>query len=29
MLDAGTLDWPFFDDAHRRFAADLAAWADR
>ena len=22
------LEWPFFDDAHRRFAADLAAWAD-
>jgi acyl-CoA dehydrogenase len=23
-----TLDWPFFGDRHRRFAADLAAWAD-
>jgi acyl-CoA dehydrogenase len=22
------LEWPFFDDAHRRFAAELAAWAD-
>jgi len=23
-----TLSWPFFDDAHRRFASDLARWAD-
>jgi acyl-CoA dehydrogenase len=23
-----TLSWPFFDDAHRRFAAALASWAD-
>jgi acyl-CoA dehydrogenase len=23
-----TLSWPFFDDAHRRFAADLARWAE-
>jgi acyl-CoA dehydrogenase len=22
------LDWPFFDDDHRRFAAGLAGWAD-
>jgi len=21
------LDWPFFDDAHRRLAADLAGWS--
>jgi acyl-CoA dehydrogenase len=25
--DAAFLDWPFFDDGHRRFAADLAEWA--
>lgn len=23
-----TLDWPFFEDRHRRFAAELSAWAD-
>ena len=23
------LDWPFFDDSHRKFAADLTAWADK
>jgi len=23
-----TLNWPFFDDAHRRFALELAHWAD-
>ena len=23
-----TLSWPFFDDGHRRFAANLARWAD-
>jgi acyl-CoA dehydrogenase len=23
-----TLNWPFFDDGHRRFAAALAKWAD-
>jgi acyl-CoA dehydrogenase len=23
-----TLNWPFFDDGHRRFAADLMRWAD-
>src|SRR6185295_20245058 len=23
-----TLSWPFFDDAHRRFAEKLARWAD-
>jgi acyl-CoA dehydrogenase len=26
--DATFLAWPFFDEHHRRFAADLAAWAD-
>jgi acyl-CoA dehydrogenase len=25
---AETLRWPFFDDGHRRFAADIARWAD-
>src|SRR5262249_62173410 len=25
---AETLGWPFFDDAHRRFAAELVRWAD-
>src|SRR5262249_20726199 len=25
---ADTLGWPFFDENHRRFAADLARWAD-
>ncbi len=25
---AETLHWPFFDDGHRRFAADIARWAD-
>ncbi|HEV7259072.1 MAG TPA: acyl-CoA dehydrogenase family protein [Bosea sp. (in: a-proteobacteria)] len=23
-----TLDWPFFEDRHRRFARELSAWAD-
>jgi acyl-CoA dehydrogenase len=23
-----TLDWPFFEERHRRFAAELSAWAD-
>ncbi len=27
MLDE-TIRWPFFDDTHRRFAADLSRWAD-
>ena len=27
MPDATFLAWPFFDDHHRRFAADLRAWA--
>jgi acyl-CoA dehydrogenase len=25
---ADTLSWPFFDDHHRRFAADLGRWAE-
>ena len=29
MLELSHLDWPFFDDRHRRFAAELAGWADR
>jgi acyl-CoA dehydrogenase len=27
MTDLSHLAWPFFDDMHRRFARDLAAWA--
>ena len=27
--DTTFLDWPFFDDRHRAFAADLEAWADQ
>jgi acyl-CoA dehydrogenase len=27
MADTSFLDWPFFDDAHRRLARDLDAWA--
>ncbi|MGH8663800.1 MAG: hypothetical protein ACREUX_05990, partial [Burkholderiales bacterium] len=27
-LDSSYLDWPFFDDSHRRLARDLAHWAD-
>ena len=23
-----TLDWPFFEDRHRAFAAELSGWAD-
>jgi acyl-CoA dehydrogenase len=26
---AETLTWPFFDDGHRRFAADLSRWAKK
>jgi acyl-CoA dehydrogenase len=26
-LDSSYLDWPFFDDSHRRLARDLAQWA--
>lgn len=29
MGDTTFLDWPFFDDRHRAFAADLEAWAGR
>jgi len=27
MADAAFLNWPFFDEHHRRFASDLRAWA--
>ncbi len=29
MADRTFLDWPFFDDRHRTFAAELETWADR
>jgi len=29
MRSLSHFDWPFFDEPHRRFAADLAQWADR
>ena len=29
MLELSHLEWPFFDDRHRRFASELAGWADR
>ena len=28
MADRTYLDWPFFDDAHRRAASDLRGWRD-
>ena len=28
MPDRSFLDWPFFEDRHRAFAADLEAWAE-
>ena len=28
MADTSFLEWPFFDDDHRRLASDLAAWAE-
>ena len=28
-MDAATLSWPFFTDAHRAFARDLQAWVTR
>ena len=28
MADRTFLDWPFFDDAHRRLAADLETWCE-
>lgn len=27
-MNSGTLEWPFFSDAHRDFAAKLGMWAD-
>jgi acyl-CoA dehydrogenase len=29
MSDTTFLDWPFFDDSHRKFAAELTAWAEK
>lgn len=29
MRSLSHFDWPFFDESHRRFAMDLARWADR
>src|SRR3989344_3680837 len=29
MADRSFLDWPFLEDRHRAFAADLEAWAER
>ncbi len=29
MPDTSFLDWPFFDDGHRKLAAELDAWAGR
>ena len=29
MADRTYLDWPFFDDAHRTIAGELASWRDR
>lgn len=29
MADRTYLDWPFFDEAHRALARDVAAWRDR
>lgn len=28
MTDRSFLDWPFFEDRHRAFAADIEAWAE-
>lgn len=28
MADRSFLDWPFFDDRHRAFAAEIEAWAE-
>jgi acyl-CoA dehydrogenase len=28
MADRSFLDWPFFDDRHRAFAADIESWAE-
>ena len=27
MSDRSFLDWPFFDDGHRKLAADLETWS--
>jgi acyl-CoA dehydrogenase len=29
LIDTAHLAWPFFDDVHRKLAADLSAWAER
>jgi len=29
MTDLSHLEWPFFDDVHRQFAAELDRWAER
>src|SRR5687767_10606309 len=29
MADRSFLDWPFFDDSHRRLAEDLETWCTR
>ena len=29
MRDASWLDWPFFDDAHRKLAHDVDAWCEK
>src|SRR3954467_932819 len=29
MPDKSFLNWPFFDDHHRKLAADLEAWCER
>ena len=29
MIDASFLSWPFFEDRHRQFAANLQEWAAR
>jgi len=28
-MDLAHLEWPFFDESHRRFARDLSVWARR
>ena len=28
MSDHTYLDWPFFDDSHRKFVIDLGEWAE-
>src|SRR5437870_4050358 len=29
MADRSFLNWPFFDDSHRKLASDLEAWCER